>query len=391
MSCRNKNGHDGEHVAVDTSAIKQEPKEQQGVIHSKLTEKENDLLEPLNSLDSAETSGARNDDISTSNNSSPLNHEGASKSMPTALPTETICEQKFKVCETKETFGEYTSTCDGPCESSTIQSTMVEEHNAHFVALEDNISYKEDDGYDKKKDEAQPQPQPIENYTRHSHSSRDQHATSALFFASHDSSTNNPGYKCFICNADLSNVKSGLKGRMNHIKRCGRRHGIQAGDGMIDMNMNINDDNNENGVNETEGNCGSNGNGWHDDADRDLVIDDVVDRNGLATSHCEDNTCIDTPLPQKQASLNSYFVRPVRSLDKVLLQGAKNAAKKEQIKAKQQTLGSTASSSTGLGRKNTGWKRKRDAPVRRKMSIHSFIDSLAQEKYFTFTLRHTLS
>lgn len=190
-----------------------------------------------------------------------------------------------------------------------------------------------------------------------------QHASSSLFFATSGrvaGVSGEPSYRCFICNVDLSTTVQGLKGRMNHIKRCGKKHGIQAGDGAKGLHVD------QMGGTEIEeiGQCTEMTNtdarrqGWHDDKDAALAIDDV-------SSHAEDITYgAPTAAQPKQSSLNAFFTRPVRSLDKVLLQGARNVAKKEQIASKRQKESIKAAGSNGRGRGGGSWKRqKREPPV----------------------------
>lgn len=190
-----------------------------------------------------------------------------------------------------------------------------------------------------------------------------QHASSSLFFATSGrvaGVSGEPSYRCFICNVDLSTTVQGLKGRMNHIKRCGKKHGIQAGDGAKGLHVD------QMGGTEIEeiGQCTEMTNtdmrrqGWHDDKDAALAIDDV-------SSHAEDITYgAPTATQPKQSSLNAFFTRQVRSLDKVLLQGARNVAKKEQIASKRQKVSIKAAGSNGRGRGGGSWKRqKREPPV----------------------------
>ena len=190
-----------------------------------------------------------------------------------------------------------------------------------------------------------------------------QHASSSLFFATSGrvaGVSGEPSYRCFICNVDLSTTVQGLKGRMNHIKRCGKKHGIQAGDGAKGLHV----DQMGGTAIEKIGQCTEMTNtdtrrqGWHDDKDAALAIDDV-------SSHAEDITYgAPTAAQPKQSSLNAFFTRPVRSLDKVLLQGARNVSKKEQIASKRQKESIKAAGSNGRGRGGGSWKRqKREPPV----------------------------
>ena len=205
---------------------------------------------------------------------------------------------------------------------------------------------------------------------------KSQHTSSSLFFATSSRGADNASYRCFICNADLSAVQ-GLKGRMNHIKRCGKKHGIQAGDGAKGLHGDQ-----MGGSLIEDGQCTERVNidrqGWHDDQDAGMAIDDVVvttepdqEPANLAVSHYAKEAGVhskddDAPTmsKQKQSSLNSFFTRPIRSLDKVLLQGARNVAKKEQIASKRRQLPASIAKSNGGGRGSGSWKRrKREPPV----------------------------
>lgn len=36
--------------------------------------------------------------------------------------------------------------------------------------------------------------------------------------------------KCFVCGTELTHIRTGFMGRLNHVKRCAKRHGVQAKD-----------------------------------------------------------------------------------------------------------------------------------------------------------------
>ena len=211
----------------------------------------------------------------------------------------------------------------------------------------------------------------INNLANSSHVRKSQHASSSLFFATSSQGVGDASYRCFICNTPLSAVQ-GLKGRLNHIKRCGKKHGIQAGDGAKGLNGDQ-----MGGALIGNGKCAETINydrhGWHDDKDAGMAIDDVVDTTEPRQPsraddydkkvHSKDDNA-STIGQQKQSNLTSFFSRPVRSLDKVLLQGARNEAKKEQIACKRQQLPASNAQSSARGRGGGSWKkRKREPPV----------------------------
>lgn len=253
-------------------------------------------------------------------------------------------EHDVYVIGTQEADGEATTK---NCINSDLDVYNGEDETTHCVA--DNATAGQNDNDDTKGD-----------------CRKDQHATSSLFFST--SSKSDSAYKCFICNADLSKIKTGLKGRMNHIKRCGKKHGIKAGDGAGEMHF----CDSEVHENSSAGIDGATEYSWHDDAEADHAVDATIDVFSSDTQQDGRNSVSSNvqQQQQKQASLNSYFTRPVRSLDKVLLQGAKNVAKKQQIESKRKASSSSSASSSGGKRGGGGWKRKRgNAPVRNSQSI----------------------
>jgi len=178
---------------------------------------------------------------------------------------------------------------------------------------------------------------------------KEQHAVSSLFFSTAVKS--DLAYKCFICNADLSRIQTGLKGRMNHIKRCGKKYGIRAGDGTGETNL---CDTEVFGLdaNTSTVSSASVKSRWHENAETELAMAIETQRDG---KHRDPSSM--------QQPINSYFARPVRSLDKVLLQGARNVAKKQKIAVKCKAS-SASSTSTARGRRGGGgWKRRREAPT----------------------------
>ena len=214
---------------------------------------------------------------------------------------------------------------------------------------------------------------------------KDQHAASSLFFST--SSKSDSRYKCFICNADLSRIQTGLKGRMNHIKRCGKKYGIRAGDGTGELDSH---DAKMVGMDCTTTTSGASGKGapesnWHDDADAESSMTIEMHISDIQ----QDGKC--TVSSKTQQRLNSYFSRPVRSLDKVLLQGARNDAKRRKIALKRKVLPSPTAE-TNKRRGGGGWHTRREAPVRKEttndntMTLADYYQSLTLTVFFFLIL-----
>jgi len=118
---------------------------------------------------------------------------------------------------------------------------------------------------------------------------------------------------CFICGASLVHIVSGWKGRLNHIKRCSKKHGVTAKDVRFNDDHEIFDELKPkpaaalmNPYKQTTI--------WHGDASTDLSISDSNTRYAGRMSPAQ-------VIPSK------------RSLNSVLLAGARQAAKKDQIEA----------------------------------------------------------
>jgi hypothetical protein len=127
---------------------------------------------------------------------------------------------------------------------------------------------------------------------------------------------------CFICGSDFNNLSKGLKGRLNHLKRCSKKHGVSA------RVVKLNDDAEDfvgkptaaaaSSTNDTNPYARKNDT-WHAGADVDLALANHIDITGASAS---------TPKPvAKQTTLSNFFHVPVRSLNNVLLAGARRVAK----------------------------------------------------------------
>lgn len=153
---------------------------------------------------------------------------------------------------------------------------------------------------------------------------------------------------CFICGSDLKNLSTGLKGRLNHLKRCSKKHGVTARD------VKLNDDS-ELFVSDakpaaTESDLGNNKE-WHAGAATDLAL---ANHGGANKRHKEN--VINQKLPAsksatKQTTMGNFFQMPVRSLNNVLLAGARRMAKSTELL--------TAKKSAGGNNASNGGKRKR--------------------------------
>lgn len=129
---------------------------------------------------------------------------------------------------------------------------------------------------------------------------------------------------CYICGSDLSRLKSGLRGRIAHMKRCSAKNKDLAFGGCtarsshedsVDEVESI-DANNEEEVPIQNIECGANNpynNGqWHNDSESDLKLNK--------------STFSSQP---KQTVLKDFFKAPVKCLTSVLMAGARQVAKSE--------------------------------------------------------------
>lgn len=167
---------------------------------------------------------------------------------------------------------------------------------------------------------------------------------------------------CFVCGADLTKL-AGFKGRLNHIKRCSKKHGVTARD------VKVNDDCelfvSENASNDS----------WHADAATDLAL---ANHNVAYNTGYKENTVNQKVAAvatnnntTKQTTLGSFFQMPVRSLNNVLLAGARRMAKSNDIV---NTKKSNGGSSNGVNQKR---KRVDYSKVRSSMSlVHHFLPCL---------------
>lgn len=173
---------------------------------------------------------------------------------------------------------------------------------------------------------------------------------------------------CFICGSDFSSLSTGLKGRLNHLKRCSKKHGVSARD------VKLNDDAEDFVIKPTAPAPSANDNNpylrkddaWHAGADVDLALanhGDVTDAPGEAAMP-----------PSKQTTLNNFFQMPVRSLNNVLLAGARRVAKSTNVlSARMNTKYTKTASSGGIQKRKRVDYSNLSCPMYKKISGTDFV------------------
>eukprot|EP00797_Seminavis_robusta_P014567 Sro21_g014560.1 cross-link repair 1A protein (670) ;mRNA; r:41431-43440 len=199
---------------------------------------------------------------------------------------------------------------------------------------------------------------------------------------------------CIICGSSFDRITTGFQGRLNHIKRCAKKHGVQAQD--MKLNHDDNDDlqdnckkapakinpyakqtsNNSDNNNTTE-TYNNTQHTWHAGADRDLQLATGTFTTSTSTNTKSNKTPSAAPAAaaSKQTSLTSYFKAPLRSLNNVLLASAKNAAKtsklnKQQKQQQQQTANNNSKKARWNSRQNYV---KKTCPAYKRITGTDFI------------------
>jgi hypothetical protein len=139
---------------------------------------------------------------------------------------------------------------------------------------------------------------------------------------------------CFICGYELKNLSTGLKGRLNHLKRCSKKHGVSARD------VKLNDDSelfvekpataSETATNDNNLNTDEN-DSWHDDAAIDLALATHCESSAARQKENVANQKQPAKPASKQTTMGNFFQIPVRSLNNVLLAGARRMAKTTEL------------------------------------------------------------
>jgi hypothetical protein len=133
---------------------------------------------------------------------------------------------------------------------------------------------------------------------------------------------------CLICGVNLSK----LKRRVDHIKRCSKKHNITGRD--VKLNHDVEDfaPQQENKNRSVTANHNHNMNpytkesDWHGEATIDLHLAEQDEPSSSSPSKKPTETTT-----QKQTSLSSFFQVPARSLNNVLLAGARRVSKFAEI------------------------------------------------------------
>lgn len=193
---------------------------------------------------------------------------------------------------------------------------------------------------------------------------------------------------CFICGSSFARITSGLNGRLQHIKRCAKKHNITA----RDIRMNDDDEafvsaTTETDVSEktaaqtnksTSGSLGEHENDshkkpaaavvnpyrkWHGDAEEDLKLASAI---SAPTPTLGMSAIVPAAAAQqqpgnttKQTALTNFFKAPMRSLNNVLVSNAKRVAKTVGLNA-QPRAKAPGNQQGAKGKKRGGWGARRD-------------------------------
>ena len=179
---------------------------------------------------------------------------------------------------------------------------------------------------------------------------------------------------CLICGTDLSK----LKRRIDHIKRCSKKHNVTGKDVKYNDDFeNFVQDDHQQGEKKAAAKRNNNNNinpytkesDWHGEATIDLQLADqpvAEPTSSLSVAKLSaDNV---STANGKQTVLSSFFQAPMRSLNNVLLAGARRATQFQQLKKQDSSTG-TASSSTSKrkrqsGRSGNNWQPRSFSKVR---------------------------
>ena len=124
---------------------------------------------------------------------------------------------------------------------------------------------------------------------------------------------------CFICGTNLT----GLKRRVDHIKRCSKKHSVTGRDVTFDDDLNTFLASSSSSPTKVQSsNPYSRPSSWHGNSSIEL---------GLADSNpCTDSSA-PTDAPMKQSTLASFLQAPIQNVNKVLIAGARRLAKTAEV------------------------------------------------------------
>ena len=217
------------------------------------------------------------------------------------------------------------------------------------------------------------------------------------------------GMLCFVCGANLAHIKSGLKGRLNHIKRCSKTHGVQAKDVRHndDQEMFVRQDISCTKVKSSSINPYTSrpDNSWHGDAVVDLTIaghasDEVAGENamGCAVGNASSRPSLNDAL--MHGARMAAKPKPPPSLNSVLLAGARRIAKAAKIRAAGLVPGGAVARNNNRRRWNRVDYSKRACPSYKKIpgtdfgeligvprSLEMFVSIIAQKSHIVLLFR----
>lgn len=147
-------------------------------------------------------------------------------------------------------------------------------------------------------------------------------ATSAPAVPPH---ANNNDNICFVCGRDLN----GLKRRLDHIKRCSKKHNMMARDVRVDFTTE--DFENTRSVDGDQVSTAGDDNGCSDPKlERTWRL---AEGQQQSSSHHNPKNCSNSTTATKQMSMTSFVSAPLQNLNNVLLAGAKRLSKMAEISA----------------------------------------------------------
>jgi hypothetical protein len=148
-----------------------------------------------------------------------------------------------------------------------------------------------------------------------------------------------PGDVCLICGSTFDRT-NGLKGRLNHIKRCSKKHGFSGRDTVVDDHEDFVQSSKPPSVGVQDNNPYSKQRAvWHGDAGIDLTLAAHEAFDYGETAHIEGSMNVAEPAQTIQTTIKNFFEAPVRSLNNVLLLGARRVAKAGEIVTSKKTQG----------------------------------------------------
>ncbi|EJK72411.1 hypothetical protein THAOC_06062 [Thalassiosira oceanica] len=159
------------------------------------------------------------------------------------------------------------------------------------------------------------------------------------------------GNICYICGADLTRIKTGLRGRVAHMKRCSAKHGREVMDREgTSCSADVIVVDSEDDSDREEDMCGE----WHGNAKGD-------------TTSAGNNT------KTKQTGLMNFFTKPVKCLTDVLMTGAKQMSKKKATLEKNKLENSKKSGKRRRGQWRSNNSQRGECPAFKRITGTDFI------------------